>query len=77
MQQEDEVAVWTRELIKKEDPPNAHQAHHRLKSRFDECVASVFQIYSDAVVLTFITLSAPVKVHRKSRLVQCRRRRLS
>ena len=36
-----EEAVFTHESITKEDPPNAHQAQHRPKPRFGECVASV------------------------------------
>ena len=34
-------AVFSRESITKEDPPNVHHAQHRPKRRFDECVASV------------------------------------
>ena len=34
--QEEEVAVFTLESITKENPPNANQAQHRPKPRFDE-----------------------------------------
>ena len=37
---EEEEAGVSRESIKKQDPPNAHQAQHRPKTRFDECTSS-------------------------------------
>ena len=37
----EEEAVFTRESITNEDPPNAQKAQHRPNPRFDECVASV------------------------------------
>ena len=39
--QEEEAAIFTLESIIKKDPPNAHQAQHRPRPRFDECVISV------------------------------------
>ena len=39
--QEEEETVLIGDLITNEDPPKAHQAQHRPKPRFDECVASV------------------------------------
>ena len=35
----EEAAVLTRELITKEDPPNAHQVQHGRKPWLDECEA--------------------------------------
>ena len=53
---EEEEADFIRESITKGDPPNAHQAQHRSKTRFDEGVASVqdYLICSSAVVFTLI-----------------------
>ena len=78
----EEEAVFARESITSEDPPNAHQAQHRPKPRLDKCVASVhpFLLYSGAVVLaliTLVTLSTHVSHFQgqgTSREMQCRRK---
>ena len=80
-------AVFTRESITKEDSANAHQAQHRPKSRFDECVALV-HAYSTAVLWFSPTsplsplsplspcqrMSLIVEEQGTSREMQCRRK---
>ena len=53
-EKEKEEAVFTRESITKEDPPNAHQVHHRPNPRFDErvCLSSASLLFSGTMVLT-------------------------